>query len=148
MRQQDLYDTDFYQWTQEQAALLRDGKARDLDWTNLAEELDTLGRSERHGLESRLGVLLRHLLKWRYQPDKRRYGHSWQSTIVEQRYRIHKRLHSSPSLRPLLPQMLQEEYTHARHRASLETHLPLETFPEECPWDVAQVLDDAFFPEV
>jgi hypothetical protein len=48
----------------------------------------------------------------------------------------------------LLPQMLQEEYTHARHRASLETHLPLETFPEECPWDVAQVLDDAFFPEV
>jgi len=73
------YEQDFYGWTQEQAALLRAGRLTDLDIENLIEEVETMGRSEKRELESRLTVLLLHLLKWKYQPNRR--GRSWNLTI-------------------------------------------------------------------
>lgn len=143
----DLYDTDFYAWTQQQAALLREGAWHELDRANLIEEVESLGKSQQLALESRLEKLVLHLLKWRYQPDKRVRGHSWQRTILEQRRRLDRLLHQNPSLRPMVSTVLAESYAYIRRRTHLETHLPLTTFPEQCPWTVDQILDDDFWPE-
>ena len=142
----ELYDQDFYAWCLTTAGLLREGKWHDVDLASIAEELESVGRSERHALAHRVEVLLRHLLKWQYQPERRARGRSWRSTIREQRYRLTRLLQSSPSLGPLLPQTLQDEYALARQRVSDETGLPLATFPAICPWEPVQVLDEAFFP--
>jgi len=142
-----LYDEDFYAWTQQQALLLQEGKWHDADVPNIAEELETLGRSERHALESRLEVLVTHLLKWRYQPEFRTRSRSWRLTILEQRRRLLRLLAVSPSLCPVLAAVLHESYPYARRMAQEETGLALVTFPEACPWSMAQVLDSDFWPE-
>jgi Domain of unknown function DUF29 len=100
----------------------------------------------RHAVESHLRNLLMHLLKWTYQPDRR--SGSWRSSIRNARIEIGKRLNSNPSLRPGLPYSLASEYGHARELASDETDLPLDRFPENCPWISAQVLNMDFWPDV
>ncbi len=140
----DLYSRDYYAWTQEQVALLREGALQDLDRANLIEEIEDLGRSARKELRSYLEGLVLHLLKWYYQPDYQ--SRSWRDSIVENRARIPDGLEESPSLRPKLPTLLQECYPHARRKAARQTHLPLATFPETCPWNVEQVLADDFWP--
>ena len=142
-----LYDTDFYTWTQTQAALLREGACTELDLANLAEEIESLGKRDHRALESRLEGLLMHLLKWRYQPQKRQTSRSWFRTIIEHRTRLARLLRDSPSLRRVIPEGLSEGYPRARLLASHETRLPLETFPVVCPWAVEQVLSDDFWPE-
>jgi len=104
------YDVDFFAWTQAQAEALRAAKWELLDYENLAEEVESLGKRDQRELASRLGVLMRHLLTWRYQPERRRTGRSWRSTILEQRGRIDGMLEQSPSLRPQLPNILEKEY--------------------------------------
>jgi hypothetical protein len=141
------YDEDFYAWTQHQAALLREEKWQALDYPNLAEELESLGKSQYHTLENRLAVLVRHLLKWQYQPGKRQRGHSWRSTIWEQRSRLRRLLRQSPSLRPQVPGILAEEYPSIRRRTLEETGLLPAVLPESCPWTVDQILDETFWPE-
>jgi hypothetical protein len=144
----ELYDQDFYAWTQSTAELIRAGKWYDLDREALAEEVESLGRNENRELEHQLEVLVVHLLKWRYQPEKRARGSSWLRTILEQRRRLHRLVSQSPSLRPTLPAILTESYAYIRQRASLETHLSLTTFPETCPWQLEeQILHDDFWPE-
>lgn len=142
------YDTDFYAWTQQQAAALAAGHVTELDLANLAEEIESLGKNNWRELESRLEVLLMHLLKWRHQPEMRQTGHSWSSSIYTQRREIGKLLRQSPSLRREVPGMLDEAYPHARYLASIETQLSLQAFPEACPWTEAQVLDMDFWPDV
>jgi Domain of unknown function DUF29 len=93
-----LYDDDFYAWIQHQATLLRAAKWQELDYANLAEEIESLGRSDRRQLKHRLEVLIMHLLKWQYQPEHRERGQSWSSTIREQRNRIHDLLEDSSQL--------------------------------------------------
>jgi hypothetical protein len=139
------YEEDFVAWTQEQAALLRAEQWTALDIANLAEELESLGKSEHRELEHRLDVLLLHLLKWRYQPSGRQTGHSWRATIREQRRQLTRLLRDSPSLRLRVPTLLLESYANARLDASDETGVPLETFPVTCPWTVAQVLHEHFW---
>jgi hypothetical protein len=142
-----LYDTDFYAWTQEQTMLLRDHKAQALDYANLAEEVESLGKSQQHVLENRLEAVLTHLLKWRYCPmfpDARR---GWRLMIREQRRRLARLLHQNPSLRPTVPAVIAESYPHARLMALDETEEPSTTFPETCPWTPEQVLDAEFWPE-
>ena len=143
-----LYAQDFYAWTQEQAALLREGAVQELDLHHLAEEIESLGKSDRRALGSHLRNLVMHLLKWHYQPDKRLRGQSWQRTILEQRRRIDRLLQQNPSLRPTLPALIEDSYAYIRKRTSLETRLPLTTFPDMCPWGMSQILDDAFWPDV
>jgi hypothetical protein len=140
------YDTDFYEWTQHQAAALAAGHVSELDLANLAEEIESLGRSDRRELRSRLKVLMMHLLKWSYQPERRRTGRSWWRTIRTQRGDISLILEDSPSLRGQVPDMIEADYRAVRIHASGETGLPLETFPETCPWTAEQVLDEAFWP--
>lgn len=95
----DLYDTDFFALTQRQATALAAGKAAELDWRNLAEEVESLGKSDLRRLANRLAVLVRHLIKWAYQPERRQAGRHWQRTGFEQRRRIRRLLRDSPSLR-------------------------------------------------
>src|SRR5215831_14649034 len=106
----ELYEQDFFAWTQTTAALIRAGKWQAVDTESVAEEVESLGRSERNALESRLEKLVLHLLRWRYQPEKRVRGHSWEDTIREQRWRLSRRLSQSPSLRPMVPTVLTESY--------------------------------------
>ena len=142
-----LYDQDFYAWTQEQAALLREGAVHELDLTNLAEEVEDLGNSLSNAVSSDLYQVLIHLLKWHYQPSRRVEGHSWQDTIVEHRDRIERLCARKHSLQRQLPAMLVEEYPRACRRASLQTGLALTTFPTQCPWELAQVLNPDFWPD-
>jgi hypothetical protein len=144
----DLYERDFYRWATEQAAAMRNKRleleALGIDWANVAEELDTLGRSEKRELRSRLAVLLLHLLKWQHQPMHQ--SASWRRTIEIQRETVGELLSESPSLKPLLDQTLQTAYRDARRDAAVETGLPAGVFSADCPWTVTQVLDPDFLP--
>jgi hypothetical protein len=142
-----LYDEDFYAWTQQQAALLRAKEWRELDYGNLAEELEALGKRDRRESEHRLEILVMHLLEWRYQPERRERSRGWRSTIREQRRRLARLLQDSPSLRSEIPALLDDGYPHACGKALDETRLPPEVLPPTCPWTAVQVLDDAFWPE-
>jgi hypothetical protein len=106
------YEEDFYAWTVEQARLLRSGELSTLDAANLAEEVESIGRSDRRAIESRLTVLLAHLLKWQMQPGSR--STSWSGTIREQRRQIERLLRDSPSLRPGVAAALSGAYNDAR----------------------------------
>ena len=139
------YDTDFYLWTQQQAALLRQGQTMELDMANLAEEIEDMGKNNRLALESALSNVIMHLLKWRYQPERR--GTSWKLSIRNGRRQIEKRLKNSPSLKPQLPVIVQEEYPPARENAADKTGLPLSTFPDQCPFTVEQLLDVEYWPD-
>ncbi len=139
------YDQDFYQWTQHNAQLLREGKLAEIDILHIAEELESMGKRDKRELISRLTVLLAHLLKWQFQPQLR--SKSWQLTVREQRLQIAKLLKDSPSLKPLLHQEgILEAYPDALDMASDETGLPLSTFPEVCPYSIEQLLDKTFYP--
>jgi len=140
-----LYDRDFYAWIQQQASMLRAGNLDNLDMDNLIEEIESMGRSEKRELRSRLTVLLMHLLKWAYQPLRR--GASWQSTIWEQRERIDLLLQDSPSLGSVAPTMYADAYELAVLKAAKETGMIASVFPSECPWTFNQAMDDDFWPD-
>ncbi|RIK33423.1 MAG: DUF29 domain-containing protein [Chloroflexi bacterium] len=142
---ESLYDSDFYAWTQNQADLLRQGDFRRLDLDNLIEEIEDMGKSQQRQLESRLVVLIAHLLKWQFQPDKR--SRSWQATIRIQRIRLHKLLRENPSLRAQLDQVIIEAYEVAVEAAWGETGLDSTVFPTTCPYTAEQILDADFLPE-
>ena len=139
------YEVDYALWCAEQGALLREGRLDALDRENLAEEIESLGRSDRREIESRLRVLLAHLLKWRLQPEQRKGG--WRVTIRDQRIQIWKTIKESPSLGRYPATVLAEEYGFARANAADETGLPVETFPTECPFSIDQILDAEWLPE-
>ncbi len=139
------YDKDFYSWTQEQAELLRNGRFSELDIDNLIEEVESMGRSEKRELESRLTILLLHLLKWKYQEVRR--GRSWQLSIDEQRIQFEKTLNENPGLKPALDQIIKDAYKLAVIRAARETRISKAVFPERCPWTVAQLIEEGFYPD-
>ena len=134
----DLYDRDFYAWANEQAALLRAGRLSAADIAHIAEEIESMGRSEKRELTSRLAMLLAHLLKWRFQPERR--GRSWQATIREQRSEVADVLADIPSLGARLDELLPNAYGKAVQIAIRETDLPEETFPAICPWSFEQAM--------
>ena len=138
------YEQDFYAWTGQQAALLRAGRLSELDAANLAEEIESLGRTERHELVSRLSILLLHLLKWSHQPE--RQGKSWSLTIVEGREQIVRHLLANPSLEHRQDEAVAQAYKAATIRAERETGLLRDMFPWACPFSIGQILDDAFWP--
>ncbi|MFO1428698.1 MAG: DUF29 domain-containing protein [Candidatus Competibacteraceae bacterium] len=141
------YEQDFYAWTQEQAALLKAGKLTEIDIANIAEELEDMGKSQRNQLVTRLGVLLAHLLKWRHQSERRRYGNSWKYTIKGQRRRIQRLLAENPSLKSKLDPLLLDAYGDAVLMAARETGFEEEQFPASCPWRLEQILDNDFWPD-
>jgi hypothetical protein len=139
-----LYEHDFHAWTEEQARLLRAGLTAEADLPHIAEEIETLGASERRELESQIKVLLQHLLQWQHEPDARSTG--WAGTIAEQRDQLDSLLRQSPSLRRLVPEYVGFAYPKARRAAALETGLDREVFPAECPFAGEDALDPDFLP--
>lgn len=139
------YERDFYGWTQEQAALLKSGRLADLDVTNLIEEIETMGRSERRELESRMTVLMAHLLKWQYQPDRR--GRSWLLTIKGQRISLERVIRDNPGLKPEVAVLMADAYQSAALEASKQTRFDEAVFPATCPWTLEQLMDSNFLPE-
>ncbi|MBD2681345.1 MULTISPECIES: DUF29 domain-containing protein [Nostoc] len=136
---QNLYDKDFYLWTQTVVQQLKEEKFNEVDIPNLIEEIESMGRSEKRELKSRLIVLLMHLIKWQYQPEKR--SESWRSTITEQRICIEGLLEDSPSLQPLIAEVFQDCYQKARLKASNETGITLNFFPQESPFTLEETLN-------
>jgi len=140
----NLYDQDFFAWTQEQAKFIKEKSFDKLDLTHLFDEVESMGASEVRELESRLEVLLVHLLKWKYQPSLQ--SRSWQLTIKEQRLRINQRLKKMPSLKSKLPEIFEDGYEPSLLQAEKETGLSANTFPQTCEWSIEQILDENFYP--
>jgi Domain of unknown function DUF29 len=136
------YDFDLYAWTQEQASALRRKAHNEIDWGNLAEEIEAVGGSQRREIRSRLVVLLVHLLKWEYQPDWR--CNSWRRSIRDARREIDSVLEDNPSLRSLPGEALAKAFANARPIALEETGLL--KLPEVCQWSIDEVLDDEWLP--
>ena len=138
------YGKDFYAWSKDQAARLRALRPAQVDWENLAEVIESVGRSDRRSVQSDLKVILVHLIKWRYQPQKRKSG--WRASIREHRDRIERILEDSPSLGRVPVQSLAGEYRKARLEAIEDTGLPKGRVPESCPFSIEQVLDPSYWP--
>ena len=133
-----LYENDYLQWLDKNIKLLKKSRLSEVDLENIIEELESLGRSEKTALRSNLTVLLMHLLKWDYQPDK--HSNSLRYTIIEQRRRILDAFEDSPSLKRFFEEILEKTYAKALEDASEETGLPLNAFPPENPYTVDQIL--------
>lgn len=138
------HESDYHAWALRQIALLKAGRVADLDRQGIANELRDLAVSEEREIESRLTILLQHLLKWEFQPEGR--TNSWRASILEQRYRINRVIARSPSLRRHPALVADEEYRIARLRAADETGLPLRRFPVACPYSASEALDEKFWP--
>ena len=138
------YNLDFFHWTEQQAEYIKSGKFSLLDINNLAEEIESMGRSEKRELLNRLMVLLMHLLKWEYQPQLQ--SRSWKVTIRNQRSAILDLLEDSPSLKSIIVDKFAKAYQKARLNAADETGISLNKFPEICLWSVEKVLDENFIP--
>ena len=138
------YEIDYARWIFDQVEHLRQGATDKLDRAHIAEELEDLGRSERRALGSHLRVLSVHLLKWEFQPERRSDG--WLASIDNARSEIHELLTEIPSLRRDVRRRMGIDYVRARRQAGRETGLPLERFPEDCPYEVSQLLDPEFLP--
>lgn len=136
------YEDDLAAWAEEQGRRLRAGDLAAIDVENIAEEIEALGRSQMRELQSRLIVLLQHLLKWKFQPEHQ--CRSWSLTIRTQRRDLLAVIKDSPSLRRRIPELLAESFSDARDRALEETGLY--RMVEDCPWTVDQILSPEFLP--
>lgn len=141
----NLYEADYWAWTQQQAEALRKRSGNELDWDLLAQELDALGATEERELRSRYGVLMAHLLKWAYQPDRR--SRSWTNTIADQRDKIAGHFERNPGLKSLDADIFSRAYRDARRQASSETDLDLDLFPASPPFTIEQVKSEDWLPE-
>lgn len=149
------YEQDFHQWIEHHITLLKEGRFHEIDAEHLIEELEDMGKSNLHALESRLLVLIAHLLKWHIQLPimkgqilyQNYDGKSWRDTIIEQRARIALLLERIPSLKSRMQEVVGGIYPRAVTLAMRETKLSQDCFPVVCPYTIEQLLDDDFFPE-
>ena len=132
-----LYETDETAWLDVMADLIRAGRLSELDYPNLREHLEAMALRDRKKVESRLAILIAHVLKWTHQPEMR--TQSWRNTIVEHRFKLNKTA-AHVTLRKHAESVLAECYSEAVALAIEQTKLPAETFPEECPWTLEQLL--------
>ena len=140
-----FYETDYYAWIEKQVALLRARDTEKLDLANLAEEVEDMGKSEKRAVASNLRVVLMHLLKYQFQPEWR--TNSWRGTLIEHRKRLERAFEDSPSLYRYALEDLSRSYGDARELAAAETGLPIDIFPQECPYSLEETLNLDFLPE-
>ncbi len=147
-----LYEKDFYQWIQQNIQLLRQGRLAEIDTEILIDELENMAKSSQRELVSHLIILLAYLLKWQFQFSQLTeswqhfQGKSWRATIDEQRIQIQAQLEESPSLTNYLAEAIDKAYPKAIKLAVKETLLPPSHFPAGCPYTLAQLLDEDFYP--
>jgi len=142
---QSAYEKDFYAWTIDSAYLLRSGQLQKIDVEHIAEEIESMGKSQKRELVHRLAILIAHLLKWQYQPVRR--SRSWELTIKEQRIELSELLEDSPSLKNELERQLTHSYEKALLFAEKETGLAQDTFAATCPFDLKNLLKQGYFPK-
>lgn len=141
----NLYEQDFNLWLETTIDFLREGKLLEVDHEHLIEELESMGRSEKNALKSNFRILLMHLLKWKYQSQKR--SNSWRYTITEHRQRIRDSLENSPSLKPFLREIFEKCYQDSRRLAADETGLSINQIPPQCPFELDDILNLDYLPE-
>ncbi|MGF1480850.1 MAG: DUF29 domain-containing protein [Cyanophyceae cyanobacterium] len=142
---QRLYNTDFWLWIQQTAQQLQDREFDDVDWENLIEELEALGRNDKRAVVSNARIVILHLLKWAYEPQRR--SRSWLSSIGEHRNRLAELFEESPSLQRIYTEEFEKAYQRARKQAVLETGLDIKSFPERSPFTSDEVLSLDFLPQ-
>ncbi len=142
---QEEYEKDFYSWIYRNINLLRQHNFEALDIDILIDELESMAKRDRRELISHLMVLISHLLKWQFQPEQR--SGSWRGSIREQRIQIRKQLEDSPSLKNQLVTGINSAYPDSVKLAIEETGLKADTFPDECPYSITQLLNDDFYPQ-
>lgn len=128
-----LYEIDEPTWLAGQAEALREGRMADVDHVNLAEFLDEMAARDRRELRNRFVVLLHHMLKWHYQPERR--CRSWLVTILREQDEVSGFL-GAESINQYVPMLYSSAWPPAVHRAMVETGLSATAFPRENPWDV------------
>ena len=138
----DLYATDFHGWARSQARALADRDLAALDLENLIDEVETLGRSQRHAIRSHLEVLIAHLLKFRLQPE--RATPSWRRTLRNQRREIARLIERNPSLGSFPAEVLADTYRDAVRLDADETRIGVGAFPKACPFTLEQIRDPDF----
>ncbi len=140
----NLYDDDFVEWTRHNAELLRARRFDQADVVRIAGEIEEMGKRDLKELNSRMQVLLAHLLEWQLQPAKR--SNSWKATITAQRSEIADEIEQSPSLKSRLHAALPRNHAKAVLRAAGETGLPHGRFAAECPFNSEQIFDPEYLP--
>jgi hypothetical protein len=140
-----LYEQDYQLWLESTVNQLRQRNFDNLDIDLLIAEIEEMGGSLKDALENNLIVILAHLLKWKYQPDKR--SGSWRGSIKEHRRRIHKSIQKHPSLSRYYESIFEECYLPALDWALAETGLSPNIFPPQCPFTPQQVIDSEFLPD-
>lgn len=143
-KNQQQYKQDFYAWAIHSAQLIRARKFSEVDIEHLAEEIESMGKSEKRELINRFAILIAHLLKWEFQPGRR--SNSWKYTIKEQRLQLLELLEESPSLKSDLKTKIKTIYEHARTIALRDTGLDEKTLPTICPFSIEKSLDLEFLP--
>ena len=140
------YESDIIAWAQEQVRLLKAGQFDALDIEHIVDEIEDVGKSEQRELESRMAVLLSHLLKWSVQPQRR--GSSWIATIRTLREGIDRRIKKTPSLKADLQdaEWWESVWGDALIKAADETGIAFDLLPTACPWTEQQVLSVDFLP--
>lgn len=140
-----LYDDDYFSWTQQQAAHLRSGRLAHVDLENVAEEIESLGKSQLAALTSSYRLIAMHLMKVVAQPDKASL--SWINTAGRERGNVELLLDDNPGLKPKRAERFAKAYAVARRDAAADTGLPLARFPADPPFDVDDAEARAFWPE-
>jgi hypothetical protein len=138
------YDADVVAWANEQARLIRAGRLDQLDLEHIAEEIEDVGKSEQRELASRMALLIAHLIKWKYQPE--RQSNSWRRTIKEQRKALAFHLKQVPSLKPRLDDAEWQGAIWADAVTLAINETGMGAFPDDCPWTIEQILADDFLP--
>ena len=133
----DLYEADETAWLEAMACLIREGKVAELDYPHLAEYLEDMARRDKREVASRLALLIAHLLKWHYQPERRSGG--WRATVEVQAQELRELLESGV-LSNYAEEILAKAYANAVRQAIAETGLPAATFPAECPYTIETLL--------
>jgi hypothetical protein len=134
-----LYETDILEWVEQQVYLIRQEKYHEVDWVNVIEEIQDLSKRERDRFLSSIRLIIQHLLKWEYQPEKR--SKSWEITITRERNHLKRYLRNTPSLKRYWAD-LSEIYADARADAANETGLSDWEFPDDCPYSCEQIQGD------
>ena len=140
-----LYERDYYTWALQQARALKERRLEELDWENLSDEVESLAKTERRELRSRLKVLLEHLIKWQFQPQRR--TRSWRATVAVQRLEIREHLGENPGLRPSVTEVMAQAYRAAHLDVTGRFLRRSDPPPDSCPWTFEQIMDEQFWPD-
>lgn len=139
------YEDDFHDWSFQQAELLRQRRFSEADLPNIIEELESMGNEQLHALESSYRLLISHLLKWQFQPERR--SRSWEITIVRERSNIEAREKRNRSLRANAERIVDDIYRKAVREAAVETGLARDAFPADCPYSLVELRDPDWMPD-